>query len=246
MTLPLAEYKNHQHYIDEGWHNEPKEIFKFLIAQINNDFFNVNTDLNILDIGCATGELLYRINQCSLAPIGSLVGADIFDSLLNSARTNCPNMIFENMSALDIKEQYKNFFDIVIACGVMSIFDEHELGIFWKNLISSSKENGKIYVLSPLNEFGVDINLKHRKRVANKTKEWESGWNIYAMETINEILESCGYKAEYSKFQIPFQLEQKSDPIRTWTMPTPSNPYQLTNGLKLMVDHYLISAQKID
>lgn len=37
-----------------------------------------------------------------------------------------------------------------------------------------------------------------------------------------------------------FDLKPKEDPVRTWTMRTETNERQLTNGLKLLIDHYLL------
>ena len=97
--------------------------------------------------------------------------------------------------------------------------------------------------MSPLNEFQVDINLKHRKRDNDKPLSWESGWNVYSFETIKEILSEYDLECTFHKFKIPFSIPQRQDPVRTWTINTMDNNLQLTNGIKLLVDHYVIESR---
>ncbi|WP_367606892.1 class I SAM-dependent methyltransferase [Legionella sp. W05-934-2] len=231
-----ANYKNFQHYIDEGWSKNPKEIFKFVDSYIAND--NKIGNINLLDIGCATGEFIYYLS--SRYPAYNYTGIDVFDDLIEQCNTLQPNKTFIKASALDLPKHLYGQFDFVTAVGVMSIFDEDELPLFLDNLIKACRENGVIYILSPLNEFGVDCVLKHRKWKSGNKGSWEKGWNIYSQETLSEILQNRCKELSFHPFKINFDLPQRDDKIRTWTMKTENNDRQLTNGLKLLVDHYLI------
>lgn len=235
-----ATYRNHQHYIDEGWSNEPKETFKSLLY-ILKEHISVNS-VSVLDVGCAAGELLgflsTEFKNCEL------VGVDVTQSLLDVGSRLLPDAQFTLASALELPETFSEKFDLVTSIGCMSIFNEVEIKTYWDNLYRVAKPGGLVVVLSPLNEFGVDAMIRHRKRSNGSLGSWETGWNIFSMETIEELVMDLGAKLELKRFQIPFNIPKRDDPIRTWTMQTQYRDLQLTNGLKIMIDHYFMIVHK--
>lgn len=234
-----AEYRNHAHYIAEGWSAEPKESFKELLGIVRTEAPKAST---ILDVGCATGELLGFLS--SQLPSAKCSGVDVTDDLLIAARRNLPAAEFVNASALDLPQRFTATFDLTCAIGCMSIFDETQIETFWSNLFRVTRPGGLIVVLSPLNEFGIDAMIRHRKRPNGKAANWETGWNVFSRETIGEIVEANGLSLQLKRFQLPIDLKPKDDPIRTWTIKTENRDRQLTNGLKLLVDHYFMIAKK--
>ena len=234
--MTSAVYRNHQHYISDGWSAAPKETFKALLSILERK--RALSALNILDVGCATGEL---IGYLAAHTSGSrFSGVDVAEELLREARRLAPFADFRTASALDLPADFAAKFDIVCAMGCMSIFDETEIGGFWDNLLRVVRPGGLIVVLSPLNEHGIDAVIRHRKRVADRPGEWETGWNIFSIATVQELVSARGGRLELEPFQIPFDLPTRPDPIRTWTMSTQAKPRQLTNGLKLLIDHYFM------
>jgi SAM-dependent methyltransferase len=234
-----AEYRNHAHYIAEGWSAEPKQTFKELLGIIRTEAPNASS---ILDVGCATGELLGFLS--SQLPSAKCCGVDVTEDLLIAGRKNLPAAEFINASALDLPEHFTDHFDLTCAIGCMSIFDETQIEAFWSNLFRVTRSGGLIVVLSPLNEFGIDAMIRHRKRPNGAAASWETGWNIFSKETIGEIVRANGSTLELRRFQITMDLKPKDDPIRTWTIKTENRDRQLTNGLKLLVDHYFMIAKK--
>ena len=236
-----AKYRNFGHYIGEGWSREPKQTFvvlaDHLIAERGGEVSG-----ELLDIGCATGELIGYLS--TRFPSITATGVDVFDELLDQARKNVPPATFINASALELPKQLSNRFDIVTAVGVASVFDEQQIAQFWTNLLAAAKPGGTVAVLSPLNEYGVDTVIRHRKRRDGAALSWETGWNVYAIETIKEIAASLGASIRIERFHFRGRLAPKPDPVRTWTMTTEKDPEQLTNGLKLLVDHYFMIARK--
>lgn len=239
MTEPA--YRNHKHYISEGWSREPKETFKALISLLKRE--GVERLPSILDVGCATGELLGYLT--SVWSEGRRVGVDVTEDLLQEGRRLLPRVEFMKASALALPQTLHAQFDLVTSIGCMSIFDEVEIERYWDNLLSATRPGGLFIVLSPLNEFGVDAIIHHRKRGETGPGAWEKGWNIFSQKTIDEILKGRGIQARFERFEIPFDLRPRADPIRTWTMRTEQRERQLTNGLKLLIDHYFIFGQNV-
>ncbi|WED41907.1 class I SAM-dependent methyltransferase [Legionella cardiaca] len=231
-----ANYQNFGHYITEGWSNEPKEIFKFLEHYLSQEKRNKHTSL--LDVGCATGELIHFLSRHH--PEFQFTGVDIFDDLIHQCQELQPEKKFLKASILELPASLEQQFDVITVVGVLTIFDEEELPLFFNNLFRACRSNASIYILSPFNEYGVDCEIKHRKRQQGKRGNWEKGWNIFSKETIIEHIENHAQSWSFHPFKLPFNLSQKEDPIRTWTIETESNKRQLTNGLKLLVDHYLL------
>jgi SAM-dependent methyltransferase len=235
--MTSADYRNYGHYIGEGWSREPKELFKSLTAHLVAEK-GMPLSGRLLDVGCATGELIAFLG--ARHPELRCTGVDVFPDLLFEARRLLPTGEFVEASALAIPDSFAEAFDIVLAVGVMSIFDETEIARFWQQLVGAARPGGIIIVCSPLNEYGVDTMIRHRKRPGGRAGPWEGGWNIFAKETIVEVLEPLGCAPRFEPFHLELNLERRDDPVRTWTLATEHNPNQLTNGLKLLVDHSFI------
>jgi len=230
-----AVYRNHEHYLAEGWSKEPKEMFKVagrIIAERKG-----LEGLRVLDVGCAAGEFLGYLN--AIMAEATFTGVDVAEELLVAGRALFPEVDFINASALDLPSGLKDF-DLVCAMGCMSIFDESQIEIFWDNMFGAVRPGGLVLVLSPLNEYGVDAMIRHRKRFDGRPGPWETGWNIFAMETIRELVDARGARISFERFQIPMDLPRREDPVRTWTISTSDSPRQLMNGIKLLINHYFM------
>jgi trans-aconitate methyltransferase len=236
--VPDARYRNYRHYIEEGWAREPKQSFQ-AVEHIMQRARGKALTGSALDVGCATGELIAYLS--SRFPDLDMTGIDVFEPLLEKGRLLVPDARFVKASILAIPPELKRRFDIVTAIGVMSVFDERELAVFWRGLLDAASPDGFVVVLAPLNEYGVDTMIRHRKRLEGRALDWETGWNIHAIESVREVLAALGHEVTVERFQFSGRLPRREDAVRTWTLPTEENPLQLTNGLKLLVDHYFMT-----
>ncbi len=98
-------YRNHRHYISEGWSAEPKEMFKRLVEILGEEWLSASRD--VLDIGCATGELLGFLRR--MVPGGRFVGVDVSEDLLGAGRRLLPEAEFVKASALDLPMESSTF-----------------------------------------------------------------------------------------------------------------------------------------
>lgn len=236
-----AKYRNFGHYLRDGWSAEPKQTFVALGDHLVHERGGA-VEGRLLDVGCATGELIGYLR--ARFPALQCTGVDLFDELLAQARANLPAVTFVKASALALPPEFKDRFDVITVMGVASVFDDTEIEAFWRGMFAAAKPGGTIAVLSPLNEYGVDTVVRHRKRCDGAPLPWETGWNVYAIDTIAEIVGALGGDLRIERFRFTGTLERRPDPVRTWTLPTAENPQQLTNGLKLLVDHYFMLARK--
>ena len=236
-----AKYRNFGHYIREGWSAEPKQTFVALGNHLLEERSG-QVSGQLLDVGCATGELIGYLS--ARFPQLTCTGVDLIEDVLVQARANLPGVEFVQASALTLPSRFHGRFDIVTVMGVASVFDETEIDAFWRSVIGAAKPGGTVAVLSPLNEYGVDTVVRHRKRRDGVPLAWETGWNVYAIETIQQIVAALGAELRLERFRFQGTLERRPDPVRTWTLATADNPQQLTNGLKLLVDHYFMLVRK--
>lgn len=238
MAKPI--YRNHAWYIESGWSVEPRERFKAALPHLEHAVGLKG--LKVLDVGCATGEFLGYLSDNLTDP--TLVGVDYSEDLLSEGRRLLPAADFRFASAIQLPNDMDGIFDVVTSIGVMSIFDAEAIEAYWQNLLRVCRTEGVVIVLAPLNEYGIDTMIQHRKRMPGRAIKWETGWNIFSFETIAEIVEGLGHKVEFHPFQIPFPIERSIDPVRTWTIATDGNKHQLTNGIKLLINHVFMVVRK--
>lgn len=110
--------------------------FVFKYGEALTELLAPNKNDNILDIGCGTGELTYKISKL----VKSITGIDSSSKMLESARKNYPEINFEVVNALEMK--FENEFDKVFSNAVFHwIFDQET---FLKKIYNSLKINGKL------------------------------------------------------------------------------------------------------
>jgi ubiquinone/menaquinone biosynthesis C-methylase UbiE len=205
--------QSNQYFINDVYHkkkyNNPKEIFSFLTKLLNKEN---KKDLSLIDVGCASGELLYHLKK--KFPNYKLTGIDIDDKLLSLAKKFCSKDIsFKKMNVANIKKNVGKF-DIVILSGVLSIFSNAEIVL--KNLIKILKPKGKIFIFESLNTYS--FNLKIKSESFKKNKKIIFYKNIYSTDFIKRFALKNDKKCKFFPVELKINLKKnKKNLIYGWT-----------------------------
>jgi len=217
-------------YLDGMDIKRPKEIFVFLGDLAEPVLQGASRD--ILDVGCAAGAYVHYLN--ARFPECRTTGMDVSKALVEQAQKDVPDSDFIVGSLLDPEDFSGLEFDVVSCSGVVSIFDEIEMPL--ANLVSCTRKGGSLFVNTNINDDPIDVLMRYRR--SDEDSDWETGWNIFSKHTIDKALKKMGGDLSWTwhPFELPFNLEKRSDPMRTWTVKTEEKPRQLVNGACQLVN----------
>ena len=231
INLPGSRIADDDIYLLEDRRREPKNIFVEAARIINHKKWQDGTLL--LDVGCATGEFINYLKM--ITKKFDYVGLDISTKMIAEAINRDATTQFIIADALDAHSFPAKKANIITMFGVMNCSDDPVPVI--NNLIGWAKEGGMILILDMINDESIDVLTRYR-RANQHNALWESGWNMFSRSTLEKIL-STQKRIQSYRFQpfiLPFKLSKKDDPMRTWTMATEVNPYQLINGAGQLVN----------
>jgi len=85
------------------------------------------------------------------------------------------------------------------------------------------------------------------KDVNKKQLGWQTGWNIFSAATYNQFLSKIkDIKWQWHDFKMPFVIKKTRDPMRTWTIRTEHNTFQLINGAAQILDIKVLEINKLN
>ena len=196
---------------------------------------------NILDIGCSNGLMLKSLH--SLYPEAALIGIEIADDLIEAANTNLQDINNSNVVKSLIEEYEPDCkFDIIIASGVLSLYDEPFSSLErWVNWLSP---DGILVIFGRFNTHDVDTRVLYRNRTNDNG--WESGLTSYSIRSISEYLNDKAVDFRFERFTLPFDRAPSKNPTDTWTVKTEDGERLLVNGVNLIAEfhHLLIKRTK--
>ncbi len=221
-------------YLKDIRKEKTKEYFKFLykILKRNKKINSKNT--NIIDIGCATGELIYYLkNKFKNA---NFYGLDVHPKLIDYAKKD-PDLSDVDFSVGNIinkprKEHFKKY-DIVLFIAVHSIWDD--IDTWFSNLKKYAKKDSTIYIFGLFNPNPIDTFVKVR-RSESKNKNLEPGWNLISIQTYKRYFKTKKIKKyKFYPWEIKIELpKNNNDLMRSYTQKISKNKYQLTSGIGLI------------
>jgi SAM-dependent methyltransferase len=198
-----------------------------LIAERRPDFRG-----RCLDIGCATGKFLGAMVE--RWPDAEYVGIDISPELLEAAREAVPAATFREGDAVDFAPGEP--FDIIVAAGVLSIFDDFEPVL--DRWLSWLAPGGLLLVFGRFNSRPVDTIIRFRNH--HTGSEWQSGLTAYSVATVADHLRRRGFEPTFERFVPEFTLSEHEDPIRNYTVDTDDGRRLLINGANVVAEYHFL------
>ncbi|MBC1237617.1 class I SAM-dependent methyltransferase [Nostoc sp. 2RC] len=109
---------------------------------------HLDSEANLLDVGCGTGQLVkYLITKGY-----KVTGIDISEAMLNYARMNAPEAEFFMVSAVDL--DFTSTFDGIVSTGALShIMNIEEINRVAQNIYKALKKNGILFLNMFLEEM---------------------------------------------------------------------------------------------
>lgn len=208
-----------------------KEHEKELLRIIQDDFPEFNG--RFLDIGCAAGACIEAVSK--VYPQAHYTGFDISEELIAVAKVRLAEVNASLFVADAIEFESDAPFGIIVASGVLSIFEDFEPVM--EKWLSWLADDGAMYIFGRFNSADVDTIVRFRNNY--KEGDWEGGLTSYSVHTIERFLKACGYSARFQRFHLNIDLPRSEDPIRAWTVPTPEGKL-VVNGANLIAEQYFL------
>ena len=223
-------------YLDEDRYENPKEVFKFVKGLIDATGLPQRGPLSVLDVGCATGELIYYLK--TQYPQFAFLGLDHDQLLLDKAQAmgflNDESWVKGDAEAFNLDRK----FDIITCMGVLGLFED--VRICLRNLIKHAQPGGTILIQAPINDDPFDVRIQYRENYPENTAWTVNGWNINARQSIAHFLNTEAADEvssfDFLPFEMPIDLEKREEqPVRSWTIKTAEGSRILVNGICLVI-----------
>ena len=222
-------------YLKDIRKEKTKEYFKFLLKILNkNKTIHSKKNVKIIDIGCATGELIYFLKK--RFKNADYYGLDVHPNLIKFAKKDkdLKDVNFSVGNIINVpKKTHLKKFDIVLFIAVHSIWDD--IDTWFSNLKKYVKKGGTIYIFGLFNPNPIDTFVKVR-RSNSKKKTLEPGWNLISINTYKKYFKNKKIKNyKFYPWEIKLSLKKnKTDPMRSYTQKMYNKKYQLTSGIGLI------------
>lgn len=226
-------------YLERGSARTIKEHEQTCIRLIK-DKFDVNSPFSVLDVGCAHGAFLDCFSRDFQNAFG--LGIDINPTLLGLARDRqLEKFEFRQVDMFEFPTLGK--FDLIIASGILSIFDDLVPACRW--FVDNLSENGTLVLFSRINEKNIDVKSHYRLVGPDvDTPTYEAGMNAFSKFTIKKTLAVFGLSAEFIDFELTIDLPETGDPVRSFTMREASGKRLVVNGANLIADQKFVVARR--
>ena len=201
--------------------------------------FERKPDFKFLDIGCGDGGFLAYLKQRH--PAIQCFGLELSQELIRQAKRN---RLLKD--AVVIRGDLRRFisketFDVVLMSGVLSIFDDLDVPL--RCLLKHLEPGGYGYVFGGFCSEDIDVLVRYRNNYLKNTT-WESGLNMFSLNTVKKKLQPDVSKIHLFEFKLGRDLRPQKNPIRTYTLRTREKGRIVINGANIVREFYLIEFQK--
>lgn len=221
-------------YLNEDRSRTTKKCFMDLGALLRE---NYRAGATLLDVGCATGELVKFVQD--EFPDLQLSGCDVSESMLEKARCLVPSADFYYGSIADGTGMTLNSYDTVTCFGVITIFDDLETPL--RNLVSAVERYGRLIIFGNFNVDSIDLKSQVRRSDV-RDSEWLQGYNCWSQYTVEKILAGCGrdYQLTWRQFHMDKIIPKTDDPLRAWTFATEDSEFHQRRGSGQLVNQFFL------
>ncbi|TDQ32213.1 methyltransferase domain-containing protein [Zeaxanthinibacter enoshimensis] len=196
---------------EPGFYNE-KHSFVYRYGEDLLQLLAPNPQQRILDLGCGSGQLTYRISKMA----GETVGMDSSAEMIADARIKFPKLEFHVGDAADFSFQKK--FDVIFSNATLHWVKDHcgAISCMYGNL----NPGGKIVL-----EFGGKGNVQTiihalRSVLRKRGYEQQSGLELWYFPSVGEYstkLESAGFRVIFAEhFDRSTELADPDSGIKDW------------------------------
>lgn len=190
----------------------------------------------LLDIGCASGAFLAQARE--RFPRAELRGIELSEKLVEIGRRRWADREVHLEQADAIAYDPPAPFDVLTAQGVLSIFQDPLATLDrWLRWLAPG---GRLYVFGRFNSNPMDVRITHRNRLDDQG--WETGYTNYSTLTVSEHLAARGFTADFERFELPFPIERRPQPNRSYTLDLADGGRCLVNGANLIVEQFFLTA----
>lgn len=211
------------------------------LIKLIKKYYKKNFKAEILDVGCASGNLIFNLKNH--LPKSNFTGIDVHSKSIKYAKkllkvsNNCE---FYTRNLLSFRPKKK--FDIILASGLISFFEDFKVPI--KNLIRllSKKSKSRIFIFGRFNTSNIDTKIKFRNN--NFDGKWRDGFNSYSINTISKFLKKNKLKFTFKKFNLPIVIKKGKDLTRSYTLITKNNKKIIANRANIIAEFYYLMVKK--
>lgn len=225
-------------YKENVLYNKSYERYDFVYEKMKRRFTS-DEDITFLDIGSGDSSFIYYLKRKH--PRARCHGVEISGELITQARQSG---LFNDVQLT--RDDARTFrlpecFDFVLMAGVLSIFDELETPL--DNMFRHLKDGGWGYIFGGFCSGNIDVLVRIRNNT-KKSQIWESGLNMFSLETVKTALKPHISEIWCYPFQLKTNLEKKDDPIRSYTLNTKERGKIIVNGANIIREFFLIEFRK--
>lgn len=226
-------------YIKKDRYSAPKEDHKFF-ERILREKIDVNVPLNVADVGCGNGELLYLLNQ--KFPHWSLTGYDFTPEFIETGK-NFPGLSGVELIVADMFDINRTF-DVVLSDSVIQIFPEIQKPL--EKLLNICNDGGYIFVTGRFNKFDIEVCLQYCDNTNETAKGiWRTDWNQHSRQSIIRLFGSRVQSIEFHDVIMDKDLPFNPDmPINSFTFRDINGKNIITNGVNMILNKTMLIIKK--
>jgi SAM-dependent methyltransferase len=204
---------------------EPKHMFVCVADMVAERF---NGGFRLLDVGSANGAFIsYAIRRF---PQLRATGIDFDPILVEEARRRVPSADFQVGDANQIEGLGEQAFEAVTMTGTHSIFEDFRPS--FGECIRRASAGGRVVITGIFNPHPVDAQI-HWRYPNRPDDAWHPGYNLFSHASVGAYLDAHPRVDAFNfhPFTVPFDIEPKADPIRSWTEANRAGGRMFRNGI---------------